>query len=333
MFTAGDVHLRGNASLHYALPLMPGSDALVAIPEHPVSFLKIREEVKAAKGSSSTDHRVEFTFRGLRADNMRGMVDSQGLSGARRALQGYMESTRSGMEIGEDPIYDDDRVENVVRFEVTGTRPEGIKPHPSQNNDHMTIAPFSFSGMLAGVDQLKRTHPFPIGRPDFIEHSVRVEHPDIKVADYPLQSVANPAFKAKAESFMENGAPVFKFSLELRRDRVQPADLPIYRSDLEKAYGLADVILYLPKSVGRCASNGVDSEKWGHTESSGGKGMATSPNLGKAPPIRNVKLQKRRRSHQPVMEHRRKPAIPRWLIVTLVIVVIKFIMLVMKFGG
>ncbi len=327
-----DVYRGGNPSswdclsFHHALPLMEGSDALVPIPEHPESFLEVRERVKASRGSSSTAHQVEFAFRGLRADSMRGMADSQGLSGVRRALQGFMESTRSGMEIGEDPIYDDDRVENVVRFEVAGTRAEGIKPHPSLNNDHMTIAPFSFAGMLPGVDRLKRTHPLHIGKSDRIEHSVRVEHPDIKVADYPLQSVANPAFKAKAESFMESGAPVFKFSLELRRDRVPPEDLLAYRSDVEKAYGLADVFLQLPKS-GKRPAKGLDPEmEWGHTESSGGQGTSSS-HAGKAPPIQNVRLQRRRRSHQPVMEHRRKPAIPYWLIGMLVAVIIKFILI------
>ena len=328
-----DVYRGGHPSawtylpFHHALPLAPGSDALIPIPEHPQSYLEVREQVKATRGSPSTAHQVKFTFRGLRADGMRGMADAQGLSGVRRALQGFMESTRPGIEIEGDPVCEDDRTENVVRFEVTAIRPEGIKPHPGINMDHMTIAPFSFVGMLPGVDRIKRTHPLHIGRLDLIEHSIRVEHPDIKVADYPLQSVVNPAFKAKAESFMEKGAPVFKFSLEVRRDRVQPGDLPAYRSDVEKAFGLADVFLQLPKSGRQPISERDPEMAWGHTESSGGQGMISSHHSEKASPIRNVKLRQRRRSHQPVVEHRRKPAIPYWLIGTLVILVIKFILI------
>jgi len=309
---------------HHALPLSPGSDVLVAIPAPPESSLKIREHVKASRESRATSHWIEFAFHGARADMMRGMADAQGLAGVRRALQGYMESTRPGIEIEEDPICDDDREGNVMRFEVNATRAEGIKPHPGANIDQMTITPFSFVGMLPAVDRAKRLHPVHIGRPDQIEHSVRVEHPDMKVADYPLQSVANPAFKAKAESFMEGGAPVFRFLLELRQDRVLPADLPVYRADLDKAFNLVDVFIQLPRSA-----RPRDPEMaWGNTESSGGQGIASSPNLGKAPPIRNVRLPKRRRSNQPVREYQKKEqSIPFWPIITLIVIIVKFLLI------
>lgn len=312
---------------HHGLPLSRNSAVLIPIPEPPPSALKVRETVKASRGSAVTRHDVDFTFRGRRADFMRGMLDSQGLTGIRRALKSFMETTRPGIEIDEDPVCHDDVAENEIRFEVSAIRVEGIKPHPSLNVDQMPIAPFVFWGMLPGVDRSKRIHPVGIGNPDEVEQIVRIEHPDVTQADYPLQSVANPAFKARADSYVETGDPVFRFLLEIRKDRVLPADLPTYRTDLEKAFCLADVSIHLPPSRGRTPIKERDPEMaWGETRSSGGGGISSTPALRSSSPTR------RRRSYQPAHGPSRPKAVPYWLIATVVVVIVKLIIIAMQAG-
>jgi len=308
---------------HHGLPLTAGSATLVPIPEPAPSSLLVHETVKGTRGSSATEHTIVFTFRERRADLMRGMLDSQGRAGVRRALKGFMEPTRPGIEIDQDPVCHDDMIGNEMRFEVSATRTEGIKPHPSLNVDHMPISPFSFWGMLPSVDRIKRIHPMAIGNPDEVEHLVRIEHPDMTQADYPLQSVGNPAFKMKVDSYMETGAPVFQFRLEIRKDRVFPPDIPAYRADLEKMFNIADVTIHLPRSRKSPLKERNLEMAWGETSSSGGQGMNSTPAMRSIPT-------RRRRSRQPApapVSPQSRP-VPYWFIGVAILMILKVILLV-----
>lgn len=302
---------------HHGLPLSTGSDTLVAIPEPSTSRLKVRETVKASQGSSTTSHSVEFSFHGRRADFMRGMLDSQGLAGVRRALKGFMESTRPGIEFDEDPEFHDDLEENEIRFEAKGTRLEGIKPHPSLNVDHMPIAPFVFVGMLPGVDRSKRNYPMGLGNPDQVEHLVRVAHPDVTQADLPTKFVRNSAFDVTSESYVENGHPVYRFLLEIKKDRVSPSELTTYRADVEKAFNLADISIHLPRSRRTKAKPVGAEDAWGSTASSGGQGMTNNFSPRASSP-------RRRRSYQSSAPPR-KPSVSYWAIGVGVFIFLKLI--------
>jgi hypothetical protein len=329
-----DVYRGGKASawtslpFSWALPLESGSAGLVQIPIDGAgsTFLKVRESVTGSRGETEANHEVCFTFGGRRAEFIRGLIDSQGMDGALRVLKGFMESTRPGIELDDHPDYEDDREANVATFRVTGSRPDAVKPHPNQGPDQLLIAPFTFAGLLPGVDRIKRRHPIGMGLSDEIEHLIEVIHPDVTKADYPLQSVANPAFKMKASSHLEAGRPVFKFSCSILKDRVMPEDLAQYKLDVEKAYGIADVSIFLPRDANRRAGpirlgKGVIRPD---AEDAWGDGIPANER-----PVR------RRRSHQPTRPSERSmhPANAMrfgGMGVVLLIIIVKAILVLMR---
>lgn len=250
-------------SFAWGLPLAPGSMALVEIPDAPAgaAFLKVKEKVKPDSRTRKVYLDLEFVVGGRRADWIRGWVDSHGMSGLQKFLKDYMESTRRGIEIDEDPDFLDEREGNKVTLRVKASIPKGVSQDPEYARDFVRLAPFSFVGVLPGTENWSRCVPLNLGALDRVEHEIEVDHPQITKADFPRQTVKGPAFELDAGSRLERGKPVFWFTLSTLVDRVEPVALSRYKSAIERAYGIIDVSLHLPRKGRRTAVN--PENRWG----------------------------------------------------------------------
>lgn len=247
----------------WGLPLAPGSAELVKIPDAPAgaSFLKVKERVKPDTRTRKVQMDLEIVTGGRKADWTRGLLDSHGMPGLQKFLKEYIETSRRGVEIDEDPDFQDDRGINEVTLRVKASIPKGVLQDPEHARDFVVLAPFSFAGALPVTENWNRRVPLNLGGLDRIEHEIEVDHPNVTKADFPRQTVKNPAFEVDAGSRMERGKPVFWFSCSTLADRVAPAALSRYKTAVERAYGILDVSLNLP---GRAPKNAVDPEhRWG----------------------------------------------------------------------
>lgn len=267
-----DLHRGGRPSgwthlpFSWGLPLRAGASDLLEIPEAPAgeTFLKVKERVKPDSRSRSVALGIEITAGGRRADWLRGLADSQGMPGIQKFLKGFMETTRRGIELEEDPLYHDDRQCNTGRIEVRARIPQGVLQDREYARDCVPLAPFSFAGALVGVDNPRRRTPLALGARDRIEHEIEVEHPHVSKADFPRKTVKNAVFQMDAGSRMEGNRPVFWFTCSTLEDRVMPADLTLYKAAVERAYGILDVSLTLPPSGRRVGQQSHDPEnRWG----------------------------------------------------------------------
>jgi hypothetical protein len=269
------------------------------------TYLRVRETVTASRGKREAAYQFTMTFGGRRADFIRAMVDSQGMAGTLRALKNFMEPTRPGIELDDDPGYDDQRDANIVIFHLTGTSPEAVRPHPDRGPDQLSIAPFTFIGMLPKIERVRRVHPSWLGRSDEIEHIVEVIHSDFSQADYPLQSAGNAAFKVRVSSHFQAGNPAFKFTCVILQDRVPPADIAQYKIDVEKAYNIADVSIFLPRdpSSGRAGPIKLGQNAWrpSHEQPRGSRiaNTSTTSSNGAGTKIPAARATRQRRSYQP----------------------------------
>jgi hypothetical protein len=267
-----DLHRGGRPSewthlpFAWGLPLKEGASELLGIPAALAgeTFLKVKEYVKPDSKSRAVALDIEITTGGRRADWLRGLAGSQGMPGIQKFLKGFMETTRRGIELEEDPVYHDDRASNTGRIEVRARIPKGVLQDPEYARDFVALAPFSFAGALAGVDNPRRKTPLALGTKDRIEHEIEVEHPHVSKADFPRKTVKNAAFQMDAGSRMEGSRPVYWFTCSTLEDRVMPTDLPLYKSAVERAYGILDISLTLPASgrKGRPPSNDPEN-RWG----------------------------------------------------------------------
>ena len=75
------------------LPLKQGADQLIAIPSAEIgtSYLKTREHLKLDSKSRQCELSLEMCFGGMRADWLRGFVDSQGVGGLRKLAESMLE--------------------------------------------------------------------------------------------------------------------------------------------------------------------------------------------------------------------------------------------------
>jgi hypothetical protein len=267
-----DIHRGGRPSgwthlpFAWGLPLRTGADDLLEIPDAPAgeTFLKVKERVKPDSRSRAVTFDIEITTGGRRADWLRGLAGSQGMPGIQKFVKGFMETTRRGIELEEDPEYHDDRVANTGRIEVRARIPQGVQQDREYARDFVALAPFSFVGVLSGVDNPKRRTPLALGAKDRIEHEIEVEHPLITKADFPRKTVKNAAFQMDAGSRMEGSRPVYWFTCSTLEDRVPPADLSLYKTAVERAFGILDISLTLPASGKRVNQSSHDPEnRWG----------------------------------------------------------------------
>ena len=247
----------------WGLPLAPGSTELVKIPDAPpgAAFLKVKERVKPDSRTRKVHLDLDLVAGGPKADWIRGLVDSQGMPGLQKFLKDYMESTRRGVEFDEDPGFEDDRESNKVVLRVKASIPKGVIRDPEYARDFVRLTPFSFAGALAGTENWSRRLPLNLGALDRVEHEIEVDHPRITKADFPRQTVKNPAFELDAGSRLERGKPVFWFSVSTLADRVEPSGLSRYKTAMERAYGIVDVSLHLPGQGRRTATD--PENRWG----------------------------------------------------------------------
>lgn len=254
-----------NLPYAWGLPLAKGASDLVPIPETPSgeTYLKVKEQVKPDSKTRAVAMNITILSGGRRADWLRGLVDSQGMPGVQKFLKGFMETTRRGVELVDDPAFDDDREKNEITLQVNARVSQGVQQDPEYARDRVLLAPFSFSGVLAGFNEPKRKGPLSLGALDRIEHEIEVDHPDVTKADYPRQTVKNPAFELDAGSRLDGRRPVFWFACSTLADRVETAELTKYKSAVERAFGILDVVLTLP-SRGRKNVQTMDPEnRWG----------------------------------------------------------------------
>ena len=250
----------------WGLPLQAGASELLEIPDAPAGemFLKVRERVKPDSKSRVVALDIEITAGGRRADWLRGLAGSQGMPGIHKFLKNLMETTRRGVELEDDPVYHDDRGSNMGRIEVRARIPKGVLQDQVYARDIVPLAPFSFAGILTGVDNIRRKAPLALGTRDRIEHEIEVEHPHVSKADFARQTVKNPAFQVDAGSRMEGNRPVYWFSCSTLEDRVRPKDLPLYKTAVERACGILDISLHLPASGRKVGQQSSDPEnRWG----------------------------------------------------------------------
>jgi hypothetical protein len=253
-------------SFSWGLPLCAGADGLLEIPDAPAgeTYLKVKERVKPDSRSRAVTFDIEIISGGRRADWLRGLAGAQGMPGIQKFVKGFMETTRRGIELEEDPVYHDDRAGNTGRIEVRARIAEGVVQDREYARDFVALAPFSFVGALAGVDNPRRRAPLSLGAKDRIEHEIEVEHPQVTKAELPRKTVKNAAFQMDAGSRMEGSRPVYWFTCSTLADRVMPADLALYRTAVERAFGILDISLTLPASGKRVNQKSSDPEnRWG----------------------------------------------------------------------
>ncbi len=250
--------------LAWGLPLAPGESDLVEIPDAGPgeTYLKVREHVKPDSATRSVAVEAELVAGGRRADWLRGLMDSQGMQGLQKFLKSYMETTRRGIELSGDPSFDDDREKNEIVIRVSTRIPQGVQQDPEYARDRVSLAPFTFAGMLPVSETSTRAMPLFLGTADRIEHEIEVEHPAVTKADYPRQTARTSAFQVDVGSRMAGPRPVFWFSCSILEDRVAPADLTKYKAAVDRAYGILDVCLHLP-AKGRRSGSAHPERRWG----------------------------------------------------------------------
>jgi hypothetical protein len=233
------------------LPLVEGAADLVDIPREPAgrTWMKVLEHIELDPETRDARLSVELRSAGARADWVRGLVDAQGLSGLRKMMKAFMETTRRNIEIESEPDFRDDIGANQCTVRVAARIPGALQRDGRQGVDFIGIAPFGFAGLLASCPAKKRRHPLALTHPEKVEHEMHVRHPGLKKADYPRQSVAHEAFDFACGSRLEQGLPVYWFRYESAAARVEPAELPGYLSAVEKVFKALDICLQLPVTV------------------------------------------------------------------------------------
>lgn len=265
LYRGGKPHTWETLPFSHGLALSRDVADLIPIPEAPAgeSSIKVREQVRPDSRSGDVAIQVEIYASGRRADWLRSLADHQGTAGTQKFLKSFMETTRRDVELVDDPTFEDDVASNKIFVRARARQPRGVHRHPEYAQDSVVLAPFSFVGALAGVDNLERRNPLGLGELNRIEHEIQVDHPAVTKADSPRRTVRNPAFQLDAGSRMEDGKPVFWFTYATLKDRVPTSELARYKNAIDNAYGILDVSLNLPPGRRRNAQSRDPENHWG----------------------------------------------------------------------
>ena len=247
------------------LPLKQGADQLIAIPSAEIgtSYLKTREHLKLDSKSRQCELSLEMCFGGMRADWLRGFVDSQGVGGLRKLAESMLERSRPNLIWDDDPTFADDRSANECVVIYKGKMAGALKPDPQYARNLMGIFPFSFAGALVVPDGKQRKNAMAIPFPQAIEHEIIVEHPELRKKDQPTQTFRAPSFLFRCGSRLERGMPVYWFSYASLIDRVLPDALAEYRRAIMQVVNALELSIQIKSTERRNIQSNDPELTWG----------------------------------------------------------------------
>lgn len=174
---------------------------------------------------------------GLMAEQMRVALAGMSKQEMRKAYEGIMTRRYAEAQLAGDPKIDDDRVNNTLVAEVRYTVPNLFTELRTGEGWSMPYLPGNMADTFAPQGAARRIHPLAVpAYPGGAEYDLTVSLPDAFNIN-PAQAtreIVDSAFSLQRRLEVKRNKVHVNFQLEIKADRVQPADMQQYAKNIQQ---------------------------------------------------------------------------------------------------
>jgi hypothetical protein len=239
-----------------ALVVGPTVDSLTAIPHtltaDPVTEVSVRLDLAAVDEPASM--RVETTYSGTDADQVRARLRSRSVSELAKQYADYYAKSYPGITVKAQPTIDDNETKNVVRTVEQYIIPAFWQQSKNRLGYLGTLDPLELADVVPSVTSANRSMPLWIGYPVHYRYSIAAYLDAGWGIPAEADTVTTPGIRFIRSQAVEGKAFVLRYDYQSLADYVPPSLAP---GHLEKVSRIRDHLAFnITPPAGRASAGG-----------------------------------------------------------------------------
>lgn len=205
--------------------------------------------------------KVMTLYKDGEADLMRSRYKSTSLSILRNDFKSYYDNLYNGVEVIEDPIFDDDSISNRLIVEEHYKINEIWQPMVgNEDNIAVDFVPYSILDVFISPDEKTRKSPFALYYPTYKKHRVTVKLPSRwgRAKDNTKISSKNFDFSMTSKMNSTRNILYLEYEYETKASYVKPEDFEDYYTKTKAVEQILSYYIYIPKSEAGTKSFSTD---------------------------------------------------------------------------
>ncbi len=195
--------------------------------------------------------RVMTSYKGAEADIMRRRYKSSSLSTIRDEFKSYYDNLYDGVEVIEDPTFDDDSIYNKIIVEEFYKINDIWEPLVgNEKNIAVNFAPYSILDVFISPNEKTRKTPFALFYPTHKKHNITVKLPNRWGVEKDNIKVNSKSFDFSMASKLDGSGRTLYLNYEYQNKNsyVAPEDFEDYYSKNKAVENILSYYIYIPKS-------------------------------------------------------------------------------------
>ncbi|WP_178988507.1 DUF3857 domain-containing transglutaminase family protein [Winogradskyella schleiferi] len=234
-----------------ALVIKEGVSTLEQIIPNDKSLVEVFDIFELPTVGGPATLRVMTTYKGADADAMRGRYKSSSLSTIRDEFKSYYDNLYNGVEVIEDPIFDDDSIYNKIIVEEFYKINDLWEPMVgNEKNIAANFTPYGILDVFLSPNEKTRKTPFALFYPTHKKHNITVKLPRRWAAAKDDIKVSSKSFDFSMASKLDGSGRTLYLNYEYRnkKNHVAPEDFEDYHSKNKAVENILSYYIYIPKS-------------------------------------------------------------------------------------
>ena len=195
--------------------------------------------------------KVLTRYKGAEADAMRRRYKSSSLSTIRNEFKSYYENLYDGVEVIEDPTFDDDSISNKIIVEEFYKINDIWQPMVG-NDDNIAVdfTPYSILDVFISPNEKTRKTPYALFYPTHKKHHITVKLPSRWSLEKDNINVTSKSFDFSMTSKMSNAGDnlYLEYEYQNKNSYVEPEDFEEYYSKIKEVEQILSYYIFIPKS-------------------------------------------------------------------------------------
>ncbi|MBC2845112.1 DUF3857 domain-containing transglutaminase family protein [Winogradskyella flava] len=195
--------------------------------------------------------KVMTLYRGAEADAMRRRYKSNSISSLSDNFKDYYENLYDGVEVLEDPTFDDDSLANKLIVEEFYKINDIWKPMVGNDkNIAVDFTPYSILDVFISPNEKTRKTPFDLYYPTHKKHNVTIKLPESWRLEKDNINITSKNFDFSMASKMSTARDILYLDYEYKNkhSHVAPKDFEDYYNKVKEVEQILSYYIYIPKS-------------------------------------------------------------------------------------
>ncbi len=234
-----------------ALVIKNGVNALENIVSKSEDLIEVFDTFNLPTVGGPATLNVMTVYRDAEADAMRARYKSSSLSSISKDFKSYYDNLYDGVEVLEDPVFDDDSLSNKILVEESYKINNPWKPMlGDEKNITVEFSPYSIWDVFMLPSDKARETPFALYYPTHKKHQITVKLPQRWRLSNDNSTITSKSFDYSMKSKMNPSKDILYLNYEYQNKNsyVAPEDFEDYFTKSKEAEQILAYYIYIPKS-------------------------------------------------------------------------------------